>query len=297
MRAFSAASFLIAAAGVTSGAWAQHASFVLFGQPNEAAASATVYEKAVHPISSPYHHEDAFITSDVRAWFAYHDFPSDIALGGGHAMTAAVQARLALTDRLQLVAYKDGYLWIDTPAMDEDGWVDVAAGLKYAIVQDFESQFHWAAGGGYEIALGDEEVLQDDDEFRVWTSVNKGFDRLHLGGVVNYFVAPDSDEGAGNSDRLSWHLHLDYAVCEWFSPVLEINGFHVTDAGTSTLPFHGADVLNLGTGAGDPVITMAPGFEVRPMENLGLRAAFEFPLTDNEDIYGSRLTLSAVYSF
>ncbi|MFP4069710.1 MAG: hypothetical protein ACOC4K_04075 [Verrucomicrobiota bacterium] len=34
---------------------------------------------------------------------------------------------------------------------------------------------------GYEFSLGDDEVLQDTDELRLWISANKGFDRLHLG--------------------------------------------------------------------------------------------------------------------
>jgi len=286
-------------AGAAGAAQAQHARFVLFGDrnPDADAEAVTPEQESVHPLTSPYHNEDAFVTTDVRAWFAAHSFPSEIALGGGDAYTAAAQVRVALTSRLQLVAYKDGYLWVDTPAVDDEGWVDVAAGLKYAIIQDFESQFHWAAGAGYEFPWGDASVFQNDGEFRLFTGVNKGFDRLHLGANFNYFIADHKDEDDGNSDRFSWHFHADYWVTEWFSPVLEVNGFHVTSAGTSGLQFHGADVLNLGLGEDDGLITVAPGVEFRPIPHLGLRAAFEFPVTDEEDIYGTRWTFSAVYSF
>lgn len=286
---------IAAALALAGAALGQHAQLVLFGDPNPAGVGLPPEQLAVHPVSSPYYHEDAFITSDVRAWFVYHDFPTDIALAGGEAYTPAVQVRLALLPELQFVAYKDGWLFVDTPALEDDGLVDVAAGLKYAVIQDFESQFHWAIGAGYEVAVGDKDVLQDDDEFRVWTSVNKGFDALHLGGTFNAFFAPD--HAKDNGDRISWHLHADYHVNEWFSPVVEVNGYHMIDSGTSPFAFHGADVLNLGTGEGDPVITAAPGAEFRIFEGLGLRGAVEFPLTDNTDIFGWRITTSIVYSF
>lgn len=280
----------------TSSANAQYAKFVLFGESNKDAAAAPVENTFVHPLTSPYHHENSFITSDVRAWFVRHDVPNEV-LGGGDIWTIAAQVRLALTERLQLVAYKDGYMSISTTGVDESGWVDVAAGLKYAIVQDYKENFHWAVGAGYELPVGDPSILQNDDEWRVWTSVDKGWERFHLGGTLNVFVADEKDDEFGNSDRLSWHIHADYFVNEWFSPVLELNGQHILNAGTSGLPFHGSDVFNLGTGEGDPVITLAPGVEVRPCKNVGVRGAFEFPLTSNEDVWGNRFTFSVVYSF
>lgn len=36
----------------------------------------------------------------------------------------------------------------------------------------------------------------------------------------------------GNSDTFTWHLHADYQVCKYFSPVLEVNGYHVTSNDT-----------------------------------------------------------------
>lgn len=276
-------------------AQAQHAKLVLFGDPNPAGEGVPPEQVAVHPVTGPYHHEDAFVTSDIRAWFVYHEFPTDLALGGGKAYTPAVQVRLALLPDLQFVAYKDGWLFIDTPALEDDGLVDIAAGLKYAIVQDFESQFHWAVGAGYELAVGDKDVLQDDDEVRLWTSVNKGFDRLHLGGTFNVFFAPNRAQD--NGDRISWHVHADYYVNEWLSPVVEVNGYHMIRSGTSAFAFHGADVLNLGTGEGDAVVTLALGGEFRFIEALGLRGAVEFPLTGDSGLYEWRLTTSAVFSF
>ncbi|PXA05583.1 hypothetical protein DDZ13_01535 [Coraliomargarita sinensis] len=268
--------------------------FVLFGDAGEAPVPE---EKSVRPLTAPYFHEDAFVTTDVRAWYAKHHFYSDTI--GGDVTVMAVQVRVALTQRLQLVAYKDGYTEFDDALVlgDNDGFNDIGAGLKWAFLQDWENQFHLAAGLGYEFGWGDDEVLQDTDEFRLWLSANKGFGKLHFGAVVNYIISDDDSEGlAGNSDLITVHLHADYYLTEWFSPVVEINGYFAQDEGV--FPFSGVDAVSLGGGDGEDIWTGALGFELRPLgPEFGLRAAYETELSDNVSLFGHRWTLSAVYEF
>lgn len=251
----------------------------------------------VHPITGTYTHEDSFIGNDIRAVFAHHTFPGEI-FGGGHANVYAAQLRLRILPNLQFVAYKDGYMDIKTRGYSNDGWNDIAAGLKYAFLQDDARKLYSAVGLAYEFASGDDEVLQDDDQVRLWWSINKGFGRLHLGATLNYFLATDNgDDGFGDSNHLAWHLHADYQVCDWFSPVVEINGYHVTDEGDVVTPFSGADVLNLGGNKNENVITAAVGFEVRPFERVAVRAAYERAISDNTDLFGHRWTVSTVFEF
>ncbi len=285
-----------------TGAYAQHAKLVLFGEPTEAAAEAPASQQFVHPVTSPYYHEDSFVTSDVRLWYVRHSLPG--AFGDGEAHLYAAQVRLALTHELQFLAYKDGYVDYNSSLTgSSEGKMDIAAGVKWNFIQDWENQFHMAVGVGYEIASGDGRVMQNDDEWRIWGSINKGFDELHLGATVNVFIADDSSQGLGNSDWLSWHLHADYYVCDWFSPVLEFNGYHVLDEGTiggaTPLPVTGVDVANLGGDHDEPVITAALGAEFRPFEayDVAVRAAYEPALTDNNDLWGSRWTTSLIWSF
>jgi len=283
---------------LTSPLAAQHANFVLFGDANEQGKALSAERKAVHPITSPYYHEDSFITTDVRTWFLYQDFPKSSAIAGGSAKIYAAQIRIALTDRLQFVAYKDGYADFDSGLVNDDGWMDIAAGIKWNFLQDWENDLHAAVGLGFEIGLGEDDVLQQDDELRIWASVNKGFDRLHLGGTVNVLIPTENEDALGDSTRLSWHVHADYYLLEWLSPVVELNGYHVLDEGDNTpLPFNGVDVANLGGGQSEGVITMGLGAEIRPADNVGLRVAYEFPLTKNDDLFGYRWTFSAVLSF
>lgn len=292
VRSTIAAAALLAASSLSM---AQSADFVLIGD-SAPESKVAPEQKFVHPLTTPYYHEDSFVTSDVRAWFVHHDFPSAGVIDGGYARDYAVQLRLAITPQLQLVAYKDGYLDFDAGLLDDAGYNDIAAGLKWNFLQDWENQMHAAVGVGYELPLGDPGILQNDDEIRAWASFNKGFDKLHLGGTVNVLFPVGDEDALGDSTRLIWNLHADYYVNEWFSPVIEASGFHVLDRGEEVVPFSGVDVLDLG-GGGD-VITLGFGAEVRPMDNLAVRCAYELPLTDDDnDLYGWRITASVVYSF
>lgn len=289
---------LIAFAAAATPATAQHAGVILFGEPNPAAASAPAENRHVHGITAPYYNEDSFVTSDIRVWYAYHDFPNHGALGGGHGQVAAVQARLALTSQLQLVAYKDGFLWLDTGLIEEEGWNDIGAGLKFNFWQDFENQFHAAVGAGYEFPWGDPSVLQNDANARFWLSADKGFGAFHLGGTVNFLIETGDDDALGNSDRFMWNLRADYYTCEWFSPVLNFNGYHAIDDDDEVVPFSGLDLINLG--GGDDVVTIGIGGEFRPIPenpNMMFRAAYETPLTQGEDLFGFRWTFSFIWSF
>ena len=267
--------------------------FVLFGDSNVEIAPE---QKAVRPISAPYFHEDSFVTTDVRAWYLEHNFDSDTI--GGDVMVAALQVRVALTDSLQFVAYKDGYTEFDGagPLADSNGWNDIGAGIKWAFLQDWENQVHMAVGIGYEFGFGDDEVLQDTDELRLWLSWNKGFEKLHLGATANLILSEDDNENTfGNSDMITLHLHADYYLTEWFSPVVELNGYLAQDSGL--LPFSGVDAVSLGGGEENDTYTYAIGGEVRLLDGLGLRIAYEDELTDNVSLFGDRWTLSAVYEF
>lgn len=251
----------------------------------------------VHPVTSPYFHEDSFITTDVRPIFVYHTLPGNF-LGGGNASVTALQLRIKLTDSLQFVAYKDGWLDISTPGFGGRGWNDIAAGVKWAFYRNDAAQFQSAVGLGYEFASGDRRALQRDDELRTWLSVNKGFGKLHLGATLNYSW-PMGNGGSllGNSDWLSWHFHADYQLHKYFSPLFEVNGYHTTRNGAPVTPFSGADVADIGGNASQATISAALGAEVRPLKWLAFRAAFEFPLTNSVDVYGHRWTFSSVIKF
>lgn len=268
--------------------------FTVFGESGSAPAPE---QRFVRPISAPYFHEDAFITSDVRAWYVKHHFYGDTI--GGDLDVYALQVRLALTPTLQFVAYKDGYSKYNDTLNNNSGWNDVGAGLKWAFLQDWEQNLHLAVGIGYELSVGDRDVLQSTRTLRLWGSANKGFDRLHLGATVNYLKANNRSDGMlGNADMITAHLHADYRVNDWFSPVVEVNGYFVTKEGPVGAPFSGVDAVSIGGGKNEDVITGAVGAEFRPFgDHIGLRGAYETQLSNSRSLFGHRWTLSAVYEF
>ena len=91
-------------------------------------------QKAVRPITAPYFHEDAFVATDLRAWSLNHDFDSDTAgvLNKGSVEVMALRVRVALTESLQFVAYKDSYTSCDDAGAldDNSGWNDIGGGLN-----------------------------------------------------------------------------------------------------------------------------------------------------------------------
>ena len=276
---------------------AQGSKFVLLGGDSE---EIPAEKKAVRPLTAPYLHEDAFITTDVRGWFLHHE------LGEveGDLEVYALQVRVAITDNLQALAYKTGYLNFSENPLGggDEGWSDLGLGIKWALFQDVGSQLFLSVGAGYEFGVGDDQVFQDTDEYRLWISANKGFDKLHIGATANYVIADGKYDGvAGNSDMLTLHIHADYFVNKWFSPVVELNGYFVQEANSSNggLPFSGVDLLSINGGEDNDTITYALGFELRPLdESLGLRTAYESQLNNSEDsLFGYRWTFSAVYEF
>ncbi|MGB0743414.1 MAG: hypothetical protein ACPGSB_02710, partial [Opitutales bacterium] len=160
-----------------------------------------------------------------------------------------------------------------------------------------ENQFHLALGLGYELGLGDDDVLQGTNELRLWISANKGFGRLHFGAAANFIIAENDTDGTlGNGDLITVHLHADYYLTSWFSPVVEINGYLAQDAGG--LGVSGVDAVSIAGGEANDTWTIALGAEFRPLgEDLGIRVAYEEELNDNISLFGHRWTLSAVYEF
>jgi len=98
----------------------------------------------IAPVANPIYFEDPRITSELRPIFIQHWLPDtfDFAGGtvplGGEVRVYALQIRYALTERLGLIATKDGYIEFKPggalTANHGYGFADLAAGLKYAPV-------------------------------------------------------------------------------------------------------------------------------------------------------------------
>jgi len=280
---------------------------------------------SVMPMSFPYLFEDPYITTGLNFVGIWHEFPGRSVFRGGQLGVLALQARLAITDRVAFIATKDGIGFLDSDQAvidDEDGGIfNISAGFKVAAWQ-WEGENASAIltpSLRYEVPVGQRKVFQGHDDgilipaataavaFGSWHGI------LGLGGQVPI----DKDE---NSSYLFYNVHLDHAFpvdlgcLEFVVPFLEVNGLHYTASGdggrrvkttlgklriedaTAALgltPFEGLDVVNLGSSrvSGNNIVTMAWGLRLPMTGGLSLGTSYERPITERKDLFKQRVTV------
>src|SRR4029077_2596905 len=98
------------------------------------------------------------------------------------------------------------------------------------------------------------------------------------------------------------NLHLDYNIANAnrIYPLMELNWYHVTKAGTSTdLGFEGGDLINFGsrTTDGKDLVTLAFGARYKFSEHFQLGGAIEFPLTKDKDLTEFRVGVDLIWRY
>ena len=257
------------------------------------------YEKFHEPLGQPIYFESPFNDTGLRFLYLKHDFSNGSALQGGDVTVYAVQARVALSERWQFIATKDGYSELSTGLLgDDEGWNDLAAGLKYVVHEDREKEYVVSAGLRYMAENGHRGILQGGvDEWSPFASFAKGYGDLHLLGNVTLRVPSDTNDGnvVGH-----WDLHVDYDVNPdqraVFAPLFEVHGVHYLDDGATALPIGGLDYTNLGTQPAENFVCWAGiGARLEIDQKFEFGACYEFALTDpDDDIMDTRITVDFI---
>lgn len=259
------------------------------------------YDDFVMPVGMFVYFEDPFITTDLRLTYVYHDIPDDSVLRGGQVQLVAAQVRVALTERLALIATKDGYSWVDshiTPA--GDGWNDIAVGLKYALYSNPGEQLLVSSGIRWEWANGSTDAWQggDSQELSPFLSLAKGWDRWHFLGALSGRIPTDRHDANAS---IVWNLHLDYKLTDTFRPLVELHGIHwLTNADRLPLGDDYLDVGSLGAAEarGRDFFAAGLGFRWKVYDNTSIGVAYEFPLESrSEHLMEQRVTLNTVIGF
>ena len=246
------------------------------------------------PVGNPLYFESPINDTRVTFLYLHHDFPSGSQIAGGDLDVVAVQARVALTERWGLIATKDGYSFLDAGAFPEDeGWNDIALGLKYVFHADEETDTVAAVGVRYMTESGSSHVLQGNvQELSPFVSVAKGFEDLHLIGNVTWRAPLDDDDG---NHILQWSAHADYEIVDGFAPMVELHGLHyLSDGDRAALSVGGLDYANLGSSdvAGSTVVWAEAGAALRFTPNIELGATYGYGLTNHDaDIMEDRFTV------
>ena len=251
----------------------------------------------VHPITAPNISEDPFITTDVRGTYIHHSFPRTRFLDGQAAQIFDVQGRLAVRDDLQIFVNRLGVADIHLPDSEDHGITDLGLGFKYAVLKDWHTHQHVSLGASFEFGISDEEDFYDDDEARLFATFARRLGEVNVSGSVNLRFAVGAEDPRGDSDNLSLHLHADYPLHPNLSPVLELNYYDTLSNGANVTPYSGVDLANFGGNEDEDVLSCGIGGELRLIDDVVVRAAYEAPLTDNEDIFGDRWTMSAIWRF
>ena len=256
-------------------------------------------DHTIAPVTNPIFFEDAVIRSEIRPIFAYHNIDDEF-LGGGNAQLYALQIRYALTDRLAIIATQDGYLDISNKALSRpDGWMDLALGLKYALIDNEPAEFILTPGFTFHIPTGERDVFQGrgSGEINPFISFQKGYGDFHVSGNLGVRIPLDQDE---QSTVAHYSLMLDYYTCRWFIPFISFNAFSVLDAGNDIgLNTEGYDVINFGASQsnGRTQGMLGTGFRSRIMDNVDLGLAYEKAVIAPEGLTDDRFTFDICIRF
>jgi hypothetical protein len=257
----------------------------------------------IGPISNPVLSKDPRALTEARLLFIHDNIPSEHPLAGGNFQVYAMQVRIALTERLSLIADKDGYAVIHPGAGGNlDGWLNINTGLKYAFIRDVERQFLVTGGLMFEPQTGESEVFQGHGDGVMTVFLTSGKEiaaHWHLLGTFGYQFPMDSAE---NSAFYYLGLHLDREIGGWFYPLIELNWFNYTGGGRRGLPpalGEGDGLLNLGTSgvAGNNLVTFAVGAKAMLSDHLETGVAWEFPLSNRNDLLDNRLLVELILRY
>lgn len=250
------------------------------------------FDGFISPMTNPVFFEDPRQLTEVRGLFMHHKVP--LAAGAGDVQLYALQIRARLSENVSLIATKDGYIKSTNPLVN-DGWADLSAGLKFTLLRDVERQRLVSGGFMFEMPTGEADPLQGngDGELNLFLTAARRFGcRVH-GISTSGIRAPmnTTDE----STSWYWSNHLDYMVRDRIYLLTEFNWYHWLKAGQDgPVPgVEGLDIINLGSPgvAGNDIVTMAAGMKFKPNGHNEIGVAFEYPLTEREDILDNRLTV------
>lgn len=68
-----------------------------------------LHTRYVPPLANPLFNETPYITTEIRPLFIYNKLPNDFLTRGGDIRVVAAEIRVALTDRLGIIASSDGF--------------------------------------------------------------------------------------------------------------------------------------------------------------------------------------------
>lgn len=275
------------------------------------------------PIVAPYLFEDPFVTTNAVPYVLWHDFPEQSVFDGGALYAAAVQLRVALTDRVAIIATKDGYVWNrnGNPLLeDSQGFMNISAGVKVALWQDRDAGRILSGVLRIEAPTGSSDQYQGHGNGMAIPSLTGAFSTGPVRWIADLGAQIPFD-GRELSSSLFYHVYAGLDVTPRLQPFVQLSGLRWIESGDGSLPirlksggtldldtvqnvlgtgpFEGADVVNLGSPQVDnlDLITAAVGVHVPLSEHVTFSIAYERPITEPKGIFQQRVTSALVLEF
>jgi len=250
----------------------------------------------ISAVSMPTVNEDPRVTTEVRPIYLHHQLANSFVTRGGSLDLVAVQARVAITDRIGFIATKDGYAWLNPDELipEDEGFVNIGFGLKGVLYENPESASILSLGLRYETPWGNRDVFQGrgDGVLNPFLTGAQGFGDFH----VQAYSGPRLAIDGADSSFWDTALHVDYRLGNFY-PLGELNWVHVLDGGRR-LPINdeGFDLVNFGSSdaGGNSIVTLAFGGRYRIVDWCDVGATGEFPITGTRDVWDWRVTADVI---
>lgn len=281
------------------------------------------FDDARRPMSNPTLFDLALPRTNAHAIVIHQTMPDRVAILGGGTVPLggdfqlyALQLEYAFNERLSFVATKDGYVDFnpDATMSSQEGFANLAAGVKYAMIYDPAAGLAVSGTATVEIPTGSSDITQGNGDGAlnlIMTGLKMSGD-WQFAGAAGLHVPFDGDEESFTSFVST---HVSYEVCKQFIPLIELNWYHVINEGDGgnrygahaggavpgVIGFEGGDLLNWGaSNAKDnaDIVTLAMGFRSMLTDNVHLGLAYEIPLTDEQDnLMEERWTVDLIWYF
>ncbi len=254
----------------------------------------------ISPMTNPVYFEDPRNLTEARVIFLNNQIPGAV-LGGGPVQLLATQLRAAITERLSVIATKDGYIFAGSNAPDINGWADVNLGLKYNFYANPVRQELLSVGVRYEMPVGSYHALQGNSgtgQFDMFLTGGAQLGELsHVVSAAGFRLPADPNK---QNDQFYWSVHFDRRLRN--RPIyglLEFNWYHWMSNVASGIPVGGLDLYNFGSSgvAGTDIVTGAFGLKYKPRASVEMGVCWEVPLTIRRDIIDNRITADLILRY
>ena len=200
-----------------------------------------MFRRFHQPDDQPVFFEDPRNLTEARAIFLQHKVP--LAAGGGDVQLYALQLRARLSENVSLIATKDGYV-TSTNALVDDGWADLALGLKFNLRRNVARQRLLSGGFTFELPTGEADALQGNGGGELNLFLNGG---AKIGRNSHWVTATGFRLPMNPTDESTswyWSNHLDKQIRRGVYLLTELNWYHWTRSGQDG-PVPGVEGLDL----------------------------------------------------